>query len=242
VSEQLPINQSVSEKTDSKEPLVNNLSETGTETETKEEKTVSEQGGSGKETVTQATETEQLIEALQQEITLLRQQLAEQTEKTESFKAQYIRIAADFENFRKRTSKEKETLEYQTKRQVITELLSAIDNFERARTQIKPGNEGEMGIHKSYQSVYKTMVESLKRIGVSPMRPEGQPFDPNFHEAMLREQTNEHPENTVIEELVRGYFLGDQVLRHAMVKVAAPVENEDKEDKSATEPAKEVEE
>ena len=57
------------------------------------------------------------------------------------------------------------------------------------------------------------------------MRPEGQVFDPNYHEAMLREQTNDYPEGTVIEDLVRGYLLEDMVLRHAMVKVAAPLES-----------------
>ena len=57
------------------------------------------------------------------------------------------------------------------------------------------------------------------------MRPEGKEFDPNLHEAVIRQPTNEHPEGTVLEELVRGYFLGDRVLRHAMVKVAAPPEN-----------------
>jgi molecular chaperone GrpE len=84
-----------------------------------------------------------------------------------------------------------------------------------------------MGIHKSYQGVYKTLVDSFKRLGVSAMRPEGLPFDPNYHEAMMREATNEYPEGTVLEQLVRGYLLNDQVLRHAMVKVAAPKEEQD---------------
>ncbi|NJM19174.1 MAG: nucleotide exchange factor GrpE [Richelia sp. SL_2_1] len=139
--------------------------------------------------------------------------------------SQYMRIAADFENFRKRTLKEKEDLEIQVKRNTITELLPIVDNFERARAQIKPQNDGEMGIHKSYQGVYKQLVDSLKRLGVSPMRPEGQQFDPKEHEAVMREPTDEYPEGTVLEELVRGYFLGDRVLRHAMVKVAAPQED-----------------
>ena len=91
--------------------------------------------------------------------------------------SQYMRIAADFENFRKRTLKEKDDLELQVKRNTITELLPIIDNFERARAQIKPQNDGEMGIHKSYQGVYKQLVDCLKRLGVSPMRPEGQEFD-----------------------------------------------------------------
>ncbi|MDY6897306.1 MAG: nucleotide exchange factor GrpE [Cyanobacteriota bacterium] len=139
--------------------------------------------------------------------------------------SQYMRIAADFENYRKRTLKEKDDLELQVKRNTITELLPIIDNFERARAQIKPQDDGEMAIHKSYQGVYKQLVDCLKRLGVSPMRPEGQEFDPNEHEAVMREPTDEYPEGTVLEELVRGYFLGERVLRHAMVKVAAQKED-----------------
>jgi molecular chaperone GrpE len=158
--------------------------------------------------------------------------LADLTQQLESVKTQledrsnqYMRIAADFENYRKRTSKEKEEMEMQMKRNTIMELLPVVDNFERARAHLKPQTEGEMTIHKSYQGVYKQLVDCLKRLGVSPMRPEGQEFDPNLHEAVMREPTNEHPEGTVLEELVRGYYLGERVLRHAMVKVAAPKED-----------------
>ncbi|MEH2467924.1 nucleotide exchange factor GrpE [Nostoc sp.] len=158
--------------------------------------------------------------------------LAELTQQIESLKTQleerstqYMRIAADFENYRKRTSKEKEELEVQIKRNTILELLPVVDNFERARSHLKPQSDGEMTMHKSYQGVYKQLVDSLKRLGVSPMRPEAQEFDPNLHEAVMREPTDEHPEGTVLEELVRGYYLGDRVLRHAMVKVAAPKED-----------------
>ncbi|KAM3100961.1 nucleotide exchange factor GrpE [Phormidesmis sp. 146-12] len=139
--------------------------------------------------------------------------------------SQYMRIAADFENFRRRTQKEKEDLELKVKIDTINELLPVVDNFERARSHIKPQNDGEMNIHKSYQSVYKQLVDCLKRVGVAPMRSEGKEFDPNLHEAVMRQPTSEHPEGTVIEELVRGYMMGDRVLRHAMVKVAAPPED-----------------
>ncbi|MDY7004639.1 MAG: nucleotide exchange factor GrpE [Cyanobacteriota bacterium] len=147
---------------------------------------------------------------------------------------QYKRLAADFENFRKRTLKEKEELDAQVKCSTIIELLPVIDNFDRARSQIKPANDGEMNIHKSYQTVYKQMVDSLKRLGVSPMRPEGQEFDPNLHEAVMREATAEYPEGTVTEELVRGYTLGDRVLRHAMVKVATAPEPEESTEEAET--------
>lgn len=154
----------------------------------------------------------------------LKAQLEELTAQCDSFKTQSMRIAADFDNFRKRTSKEKEDLEQQVKRNTITELLPVVDNFERARSHLKPQTDGELAIHKSYQGVYKQLVDCLKRIGVSPMRPEGQEFDPNLHEAVMREPTDQYPEGTVIEQLMRGYMLNERVLRHAMVKVAAAPE------------------
>jgi molecular chaperone GrpE len=169
-------------------------------------------------------ELSQLVERLKQEKGALQQQSEERDRQLETYKNQLVRTAADFDNFRKRTLKEKEELEHRVRRETIVELLPAIDNFERARSQIKPADDGEMAIHKSYQGVYKDLVNGLKRIGVAAMRPEGQPFDPNYHEAMMQVQTDEYPEDTVIEQLVRGYLLGDKVLRHAMVKVAAPKE------------------
>ncbi|MGB3534279.1 MAG: nucleotide exchange factor GrpE [Microcoleaceae cyanobacterium] len=161
----------------------------------------------------------------------LQQELAGLASVNESLKAQmedvsgqYRRLAADFDNFRKRTQKEKEDLELQIKCATIKKLLPVVDNFERARAQIKPQTDEEMAIHKSYQGVYKQMVESLKQLGVSPMRPEGELFDPNLHEAVMREPTADYQEDTVMEEMMRGYLIGDRVLRHAMVKVAAAAE------------------
>lgn len=156
---------------------------------------------------------------LKQQLTTLKAELEDRTH-------QSMRIAADFENYRKRTSKEKEELEAQVRGNTIIDLLAVVDNFERARSQIKPQTEGEMTIHKSYQSVYKQLVDGLKRLGVSAMRSEGQEFNPLLHEAVMREPSADHPEGTVLEEFVRGYQLGDRVLRHAMVKVAAPPEDQ----------------
>ncbi len=161
-------------------------------------------------------------EALNQlayEVEALRSQVDERT-------SQYMRIAADFENFRKRTTREKTELEQRVKRDTLSELLPVIDSFDRARSHIKPQTDQEENIHNSYQGVYKQLVDCLKRIGVAPMRSKGQPFDPNLHEAVMREPTNEFEEGIVVEELVSGYLLGEQVLRHAMVKVAAPLEAE----------------
>jgi molecular chaperone GrpE len=181
------------------------------------------------EVVAESVEAEPAVQPVEAEAESLA--IAELTQQIESLKAQveertgqYMRIAADFDNFRKRTQKEKEDLEQQVKCSTIVELLPVVDNFERARSQIKPQTDQEMNIHKSYQSVYKQLVDCLKRVGVAPMRSEGKEFDPNLHEAVMREATDEHPEGTVIEELVRGYLLGERVLRHAMVKVATALE------------------
>ena len=165
--------------------------------------------------------------ALQQQLNTLQAQLEDRT-------GQFTRLTADFDNFRKRTATERENLEVQVKCNTISALLEVVDNFERARSQIKPQNEGEMAIHKSYQGVYKQLVEALKKLGVSPMRSEGQEFDPNLHEAVMREPTDQYPEGTVIDEFVRGYVLGERVLRHAMVKVATPLDPSAESDESAS--------
>ncbi|MDJ0554643.1 MAG: nucleotide exchange factor GrpE [Microcoleaceae cyanobacterium MO_207.B10] len=180
-----------------------------------------------------------IVEPVSQEMFLLKEVNESLQANLEAIKAQldditgqYKRLGADFDNFRKRTEKEKEELDVQVKCATIIELLPVIDNFERARSHIKPANDGEMTIHKSYQTVYKQMVDCLKRLGVSPMRPEGEEFDPNLHEAVMREATADHQEGTVTEELMRGYMLGDRVLRHAMVKVATAPEPMDAAEES----------
>jgi molecular chaperone GrpE len=167
------------------------------------------------------------VQELAQTIETMKAQLDDRSAQVEELTNQQKRLAADFDNYRRRTAKEKEDLEVQVKIATINELLSVVDNFERARSHIKPQNEAETNIHKSYQGIYKQLVDSLKRIGVSPMRAEGQEFDPNLHEAVMREPTSEFPEGSVMEELVRGYMMGDRILRHALVKVAAPPEEGD---------------
>jgi molecular chaperone GrpE len=190
-------------------------SQSGAEVQTETASPIGEVDSS-EELSEEAVDGEALVQ-LAEEVESLSAQLEERTN-------QYKRIAADFDNFRRRTQKEKEDLEQQVKRSTLSELLPVVDSFERARSQVKPQTDQEAAIHKSYQGVYKQLVDGLKRIGVAPMRPEGKPFDPNLHEAVLREPTDQYSEGTVVEELVRGYLLGDRVLRHAMVKVAAAPE------------------
>ncbi|MBO8231032.1 nucleotide exchange factor GrpE [Prochlorococcus marinus str. MU1402] len=145
----------------------------------------------------------------------------EQLEKEhETLKNQYIRISADFDNFRKRQSRDQDDLKIQLVSKTLTAILPIVDNFERARQQLKPESEEAQALHRSYQGLYKQLVEVLKQQGVAPMRVVGQQFDPNLHEAVLREPSEEFKEDFVVEELQRGYHLDGKVLRHALVKVS----------------------
>ncbi len=145
----------------------------------------------------------------------------EQLEKEhQTLKNQYVRIAADFDNFRKRQSRDQDDLKIQLICKSLSAILPIVDNFERARQQLKPESEEAQTLHRSYQGLYKQLVEVLKQQGVAPMRVLGQQFDPTLHEAVLREPSEEEKEDIIIEELQRGYHLDGKVLRHALVKVS----------------------
>ena len=95
-----------------------------------------------------------------------------------------------------------------------------MDTFDRARQQLEPQGEEAQALHRSYQGLYKQLVDVLKQLGVAPMRVVGQLFDPTLHEAVLREPSEEQNEDIILEELQRGYHLNGRVLRHALVKVS----------------------
>ena len=163
----------------------------------------------------------------------------EQLEKEhETLKSQYVRIAADFDNFRKRQSRDQDDLKIQLVSKALTAILPIVDNFERARQQLKPESEEAQTLHRSYQGLYKQLVEVLKQQGVAPMRVLGQQFDPNLHEAVLREPSEKFNEDLITEELQRGYHLEGKVLRHALVKVSmgpGPQNSQEPEEKDKVE-------
>jgi len=138
----------------------------------------------------------------------------------ETLNSQYMRIAADFDNFRKRQTRDQDDLKIQLTCTTLSEILPVVDNFERARQQLNPEGEEAQALHRSYQGLYKQLVEVLKQLGVAPMRVVDQAFDPSLHEAVMREPSDEKAEDIVTEELQRGYNLNGRVLRHALVKVS----------------------
>ena len=159
------------------------------------------------------TDPAERLQQLEQELHTLKQE-------HETLQSQYMRIAADFDNFRKRQSRDQDDIRQQLVCSTLSEILPVVDNFERARQQLNPEGEEAQALHRSYQGLYKQLVDVLKQQGVARMEVVGQLFDPTLHEAVLREESTEHPEDVVIEELQRGYHLNGKVLRHALVKVS----------------------
>eukprot|EP00741_Cyanophora_paradoxa_P006283 tig00000989_g6092.t1 len=149
-----------------------------------------------------------------------RSQAVAAEEQAKTLDTQYLRLAADFENFRARSSREKLEAEEKTIGKVVKSLIPVMDSFDRAKSAITTEVESELAIHNSYQGVYKQLLDALSKIGVTQMETEGQMFDPNLHDAMFREETNDVPEGTIMKELARGYIMGEFVIRPAMVAVA----------------------
>ncbi|GAV59316.1 GrpE domain-containing protein [Cephalotus follicularis] len=138
-----------------------------------------------------------------------------------SGKEKYIRLQADFDNFRKRSEKERVTVRMNAQGEVMESLLPMVDSFEKAKQQIKPQTEKEKKIDTSYQGIYKQFVEIMRSLQVAAVPTVGKPFDPSMHEAIAREECQELKEGIIVQELRRGFLLGGRLLRPAMVKVSA---------------------
>ncbi|KAK7351154.1 hypothetical protein VNO77_10390 [Canavalia gladiata] len=141
-------------------------------------------------------------------------------------KDKYLRIQADFDNFRKRSDKERLNIQSDAQQEIIQKLLLLVDNFERAKQHNKAVTEKEKKIDASYQGIYKQFVEVMRSHHVSVVATVGKPFNPLLHEAVAREESVEFKKGIIIKETRRGFMLRDQVLRPALVKVSLGPGNE----------------
>ena len=133
---------------------------------------------------------------------------------------QYLRLAADFDNYRKRQEQERESLLKFGTENALKKLLEVLDNFERGAKALE-GVEDCQKVKDSFNLVHKQTADILAKLGLEEIKAEGEEFDPNFHEAVMRTPTDEHPENTVVNVMQKGYKVGDKVLRPALVNVAS---------------------
>lgn len=140
-------------------------------------------------------------------------------EKYETLNNQYLRLAADFDNYRKRQEQERESLLKYGAENTVKKLIEVIDNFDRGLKAIETVEDCEK-VKECYHLAYKNFNEVLSKIGLEVIKAEGEEFDPNLHEAVMRTPSEDKPENTIIAELQKGYKLGDKVLRPTLVNVA----------------------
>lgn len=134
----------------------------------------------------------------------------------ESVKDQFTRLTAEYDNYRKRTTKEKENVYADAKADTVKEFLGVLDNLERGLAQFAEGDPHRQGM----ELICRQFLAVLEKLGVTRIEAQGQPFDPQKHDAVMHVEDENVGENTVVEVLQQGYQLGDKVLRFAMVKVA----------------------
>lgn len=137
----------------------------------------------------------------------------------EELKSRYLRVQADYDNFRKRTKSEKEASAKYRSQSLAEQLLPVLDNFERALV-VETTNEESKSILTGVDMVYRQLKDALQQEGVEEVEALGKPFDPHVHQAVMQEKSEEHDSGIVTEVFQKGYRLKDRVIRPAMVKVS----------------------
>ena len=140
-------------------------------------------------------------------------------QKYDTLNQQYLRLAADFDNFRKRQEHEREELLKFGTENALKKLIEVLDNFERGKKALEKV-EDCIKVKESFDLVHKQVIDTLSKLGLEEIETEGKEFDPNFHDAVMQTPSSEYSEHTIINELQKGYKMGDKVLRAALVNVA----------------------
>lgn len=146
-------------------------------------------------------------------------ELAELRKQAEENYQKLLRSQADFDNFRRRSRQEREELAKYASLKLIEQLLPVVDNFDRALSSSKETKDFE-SLAKGVEMIWRQLDQVLSQEGLKPMETVGQPFNPEYHQAVAQVESEEHEEGIIVEELQKGYMLKDKVLRPAMVKVS----------------------
>ena len=145
--------------------------------------------------------------------------LAELTQQRDDLYDRLLRKTAEFDNYRKRTERERIQLSEAAAADLLTELLPLVDDMERA-LQADAGSDGGDAVRKGVELIHRQLLDILRKRGVRPVESLGADFDPHYHNAVSHEPAEGRRDGEVVEEFRRGYMLGDRLLRPAMVKVA----------------------
>ncbi len=176
------------------------------------------------EDATTVVETEELSESdapQPSRISRLQSQVDVLLSERASLYDKLLRRQAEFDNYRKRVERERAELYQHGRDDVLLQFLPVVDNFERALSSLEESEGDADALLRGVELIHKQFKDALSKLGLEPVEAVGQTFDPHVHEAVTTEATDKHKENTVIEEFLRGYKIGDRLLRPAKVKVAA---------------------
>ncbi|MEF2247275.1 MULTISPECIES: nucleotide exchange factor GrpE [unclassified Paenibacillus] len=171
-----------------------------------------EQNAAGADEARDAAENTQTAQEEDARYTELKNQVEEQQQR-------FLRAQADFDNFRRRTMKEKEELGQYASMKLIEQLLPVVDNFERA-IAATGANKDFDSLAKGVEMIFKQLAQVLEQEGLKPMTTVGEVFNPDFHQAIMQVESDEYEEGIVVEEVQKGYLMKEKVLRPAMVKVS----------------------
>jgi len=149
----------------------------------------------------------------------LRAEVEKRTREAAEAQDRYLRLLAEFDNYRKRVTREREDQRRQSQTDLLLEILPALDNFDRA-LQAPPAPGADAGFRAGVELIHRDFLAALERLGVRPFAAVGQPFDPQRHEAVGRQERTDVPDHTVVAEMLRGYQHQDRILRPARVVVA----------------------
>jgi molecular chaperone GrpE len=157
----------------------------------------------------------------------LEAQLAAKEQEAKENYDRLLRISAEFDNYKKRTSRELEEFRKFANQSLIKELLSVVDNLELAMESTNGHQTIDQGLLQGLEMTHKEILKVFEKFNVKPIEAKGQVFDPNFHEAVMQEETDEVEANTIVNELQKGYLINDRLLRPSMVVVARSKANKD---------------
>jgi molecular chaperone GrpE len=180
--------------------------------------------GSQQQDAATAGETEEISESGAREpsrISKLQSQVDVLLSERASLYDKLLRRQAEFDNYRKRVERERAELYQHGRDDVLLQFLPVVDNFERALSSLEESEGDAEALLRGVELIHKQFKDALSKLGLEAVEAVGQTFDPHVHEAVTTEATDKHKENTVIEEFLRGYKIGDRLLRPAKVKVAA---------------------
>jgi len=159
------------------------------------------------------------LQVRDEQIANLRNDFQSEKEKNKELFDKYLRLQAEFENFRKRMTREKADFLKYSMENFLKELLPVVDNFELALESAKKTSDWA-GFYEGVHLIYKQLSDILQKEGLTYMPSAGKPFDPLHHEAVMQVESGTHSENTIVEELKKGYYLNDRLIRPAQVAVA----------------------